>query len=105
MRALVLEPDVLLLDEPLGALDPRIRWRLQQLLKSLFSRLGTTVVLVTHDLAEADWFTDDIALLHDGRVRRRGPLADIARDREDDFVQAFVESHEHLRLSTTGGGR
>ena len=105
MRALVLEPDVLLLDEPLGALDPRIRWRLQQLLKSLFSRLGTTVVLVTHDLAEADWFTDEIALLHDGRVRRRGPLADIARDREDDFVQAFVESHEHLRLSTTGGGR
>ncbi len=99
MRALALEPDLLLMDEPLGALDPRIRWRLQQLLRSLFERLGTTVVLVTHDLAEADWFTDDIALLHDGRVRRRGPLAEIAADRDDDFVAAFVESHEHLRLA------
>lgn len=103
MRAIALEPDVLLLDEPLGALDPRIRWRLQRLLKSLFEQLGTTVVLVTHDLAEADWFTDDIALLHAGRVRRRGPLAEIARDRDDDFVQAFVESHEHLRLAGTEG--
>ena len=105
MRALALEPDLLLMDEPLGALDPRIRWRLQQLLRSLFQRLGTTVVLVTHDLAEADWFTDDIALLHDGRVRRRGPLATIADDREDDFVSAFVESHEHLRLSDGGADR
>ena len=96
MRALFLEPEFLLLDEPLGALDPRIRWRLQRLLKSLFERLGTTVVLVTHDLAEADWFTDDIALLNEGRVRHRGPLAEIARDREDDFVRAFVDSHEHL---------
>jgi len=102
MRALALEPDLLLMDEPLGALDPRIRWRLQQLLRSLFERLGTTVVLVTHDLAEADWFTDDIALLHDGRVRRRGPLVEIAADRDDDFVAAFVESHEHLRLDDGG---
>lgn len=103
MRALFLEPEFLLLDEPLGALDPRIRWRLQRLLKSLFERLGTTVVLVTHDLAEADWFTDDIALLNEGRVRHRGPLAEIARDRADDFVRAFVDSHEHLSLSSSGG--
>ena len=105
MRALFLEPEFLLLDEPLGALDPRIRWRLQRLLKSLFERLGTTVVLVTHDLAEADWFTDDIALLNEGRVRHRGPLSEIARDREDDFVRAFVDSHEHLSLSASGGDR
>jgi osmoprotectant transport system ATP-binding protein len=104
MRALALEPDLLLMDEPLGALDPRIRWRLQQLLRSLFDRLGTTVMLVTHDLAEADWFTDDIALLHDGRVRRRGPLSEIAIDREDDFVAAFAESHDHLRLRGPGDG-
>lgn len=104
MRALMLEPDLLLLDEPLGALDPRIRWRLQRLLRSLFERLGTTVVIVTHDLAEADWFTDDIALLSRGRLRERGALAEIARDREDDFVAAFVESHAHLRLPESGGG-
>lgn len=102
IRALFLQPEVLLMDEPLGALDPRIRWRLQRLLKSLFERLGTTVVLVTHDLAEADWFTDDMALMHDGRVRRRGPLSEIARDRDDDFVRAFVESHEHLSLPSVG---
>lgn len=104
MRTLMLTPDVLLLDEPLGALDPRIRWRLQKLLKSLFVRLGTTVVIVTHDLAEADWFTDDIALLHEGRVRRRGPLSEVAADRDDDFVAAFVESHGHLRLPTAAEG-
>jgi osmoprotectant transport system ATP-binding protein len=96
MRALALKPEILLLDEPLGALDPRIRWRLQRLLRSLFDRLGTTVVLVTHDLAEADWFTDDIVLLHEGRIRRRGTLTDIASDHDDDFVAAFVESHAHL---------
>lgn len=53
MRALMLDPDVLLLDEPLGALDPMIRADLQEDLKSIFQTLGKTVVLVTHDIAEA----------------------------------------------------
>ncbi len=56
MRALMLDPDVLLLDEPLGALDPMIRADLQVDLKRIFQALGKTVVLVTHDIAEAGFF-------------------------------------------------
>jgi osmoprotectant transport system ATP-binding protein len=58
MRALMPDPDVLLLDEPLGALDPMIRADLQSDLQKIFADLGKTVVLVTHDLAEADHFAD-----------------------------------------------
>ncbi len=53
MRALMLDPDLLLLDEPLGALDPMIRYELQQELKAIFGQLGKTVIMVTHDIAEA----------------------------------------------------
>src|SRR5687767_12184814 len=66
MRALVLDPDVLLLDEPLGALDPMIRVRLQDELGGLFRDLKKTVLLVTHDLAEAAALADDIVLMKDG---------------------------------------
>src|SRR4029079_7305000 len=66
MRALMLDPDVLLLDEPLGALDPIVRHELQQDLKGIFQRLGKTVVLVTHDLGEAAYFGDEVVLLRDG---------------------------------------
>src|SRR5208283_5251807 len=60
MRALLLDPDVLLFDEPLGALDPMIRSDLQEVLRNLFRSLGKTVVLVTHDLGEAGYFGDRI---------------------------------------------
>ena len=59
MRALMLDPHALLLDEPLGALDPIVRHELQDELKRIFADLGKTVVLVTHDLAEAAWFAVD----------------------------------------------
>ena len=74
MRALMLDPDVLLLDEPLGALDPMIRADLQVDLKRIFQALGKTVVLVTHDIAEAGFFGDVITLLKDGRVLQKGTL-------------------------------
>ena len=63
MRALLLDPELLLLDEPLGALDPIIRSDLQEMLRRIFRTLGKTVVLVTHDLGEAAFFGDRIVLL------------------------------------------
>src|SRR5206468_6099846 len=86
MRALLLDPPLLLLDEPLGALDPLIRSDLQADLRRIFRTLGKTVVLVTHDLGEAAFFADDIVLLQDGRVVQRGLFADLAERPAGPFV-------------------
>jgi osmoprotectant transport system ATP-binding protein len=96
MRALMLEPEVVLLDEPLGALDPLIRADLQTDLRAIFRSLGKTVVLVTHDLAEAGWFGDTLVLLQDGRVVQRGPLADLVERPADPFVTRFIRAQRTL---------
>ena len=72
MRALMLDPEVLILDEPFGALDPIVRYQLQTDLRNIFRTLGKTVVMVTHDIGEAGFFGDDIVLLREGRVVQRG---------------------------------
>ncbi|MEJ2494394.1 MAG: ATP-binding cassette domain-containing protein [Ignavibacteriaceae bacterium] len=72
MRALMLEPEFLLLDEPLGSLDPLIRYDLQEDLKDIFERLGKTVILVTHDLHEAVFFADEIILMREGTIVQKG---------------------------------
>jgi len=77
MRALMLSPELLLLDEPLGALDPVVRAALQKDLKEIFARLNQTAILVTHDLAEAAYLGDEIVLMNDGRVVQRGTLDDL----------------------------
>jgi osmoprotectant transport system ATP-binding protein len=92
MRALVLDPAVLLLDEPLGALDPMIRSELQADLRSIFRALGKTVVLVTHDLSEAAFFGDEIVLLRDGRVVQRGTLDELLTAPADPFVTRFINA-------------
>ena len=92
MRALMLDPDVLFLDEPLGALDPMIRAGLQEELRGIFRQLGKTVVLVTHDLAEARYFADEIVLLHEGRVVQRGPYAALAESPAEPFVTRFLRA-------------
>ena len=92
MRALMLDPDVLLLDEPLGALDPMIRSELQRDLKSVFAAVGKTVVLVTHDLGEAGFLGDEIVLLKDGGIVQRGSLADLARRPVSPFVEQFLNA-------------
>ena len=74
MRALMLDPDVLLLDEPLGALDPMIRAELQADLKHVFQALQKTVVLVTHDMGEAAFFGEKIVLLREGRIVQTGTI-------------------------------
>src|SRR4030095_2679981 len=85
MRALMLDPEVLLLDEPLGALDPVVRGELQDDLAEIFRKLGKSVVLVTHDLAEAAFFAEELVLLRAGRVLQRGTLADLVSRPADPF--------------------
>lgn len=105
MRALVLDPGVLLLDEPLGALDPLIRGELQREFRSLFRELRKTVVLVTHDLAEAAYLApDDIVLLRSGKVVQRGTFAELRDDPTDDFVRHFVGAQLERVEALRGGG-
>jgi len=102
MRALMLDPDVLLLDEPLGALDPLIRADLQGDLKRIFRTLGKTVVLVTHDMGEAAYFGDTIVLLRDGGVVQQGGINDLVRRPGDPFVTRFINA-QRSPLETVPG--
>jgi osmoprotectant transport system ATP-binding protein len=92
MRALMLDPDLLLLDEPLGALDPIIRSELQADLRDIFRSLSKTVVLVTHDLAEAAFFGDLIVLLRSGCVVQQGTVVELMQSPADPFVTRFVQA-------------
>lgn len=96
MRALMLDPDVLLLDEPLGALDPLVRAALQTDLKAIFQKLGKTVVLVTHDMAEAGYLADRIVLLSEGRIVQQGTLADLRERPASSFVSDFLSAQRSL---------
>jgi osmoprotectant transport system ATP-binding protein len=96
MRALMLQPSVLLLDEPLGALDPMVRARLQDELKEIFQRLQQTIVLVTHDMAEAAFFADLIVLLNEGRVVQSGTLDDLRARPASAFVRDFLHAQRGL---------
>lgn len=92
MRALMLDPEVLLLDEPLGALDPMIRYELQSDLKNVFRSVGKTVVLVTHDLAEAGYFGNEIVLMREGCIEQYGPMADLLESPATAFVERFIKA-------------
>jgi len=92
MRALMLNPEILLLDEPLGSLDPLIRYDLQEDLKNIFSSLNKTVVMVTRDLAEASFFADRIVLMHAGRIVQHGLLEDFVHRPAEPFVQTFIRA-------------
>ena len=96
MRALMLQPSVLLLDEPLGALDPMVRARLQDELKEIFERLRQTIVLVTHDMAEAGFFANRIVLLNEGRVVQSGTLDDLRSKPVSTFVRDFLHAQRGL---------
>ena len=96
MRALMLDPPTLLLDEPLGALDPLVRHGLQDELREIFRRLGKTVIMVTHDLAEAAFFGNRLILMRHGRVLQDGSLDDFRRTPADGFVREFLAAHRNL---------
>ncbi|MBW3623840.1 MAG: ABC transporter ATP-binding protein [Armatimonadetes bacterium] len=98
MRALMLDPEVLLMDEPLGALDPMIRSQLQEDLKAIFRRLRRTVLLVTHDMGEAAYLGDEIALMREGEIVQRGTIRDLMNRPADPFVTAFLQAQRPLWL-------
>lgn len=96
MRALMLSPELLLLDEPFAALDPLVRASLQRDLKEICARLQQTVLLVTHDLAEAAYLGDEIVLMNKGEIIQRGSLADFREKPASDFVREFISAQRSL---------
>ena len=103
MRALMLDPEVLLMDEPLGALDPIIRSELQDDLRDIFQTLDKTVVLVTHDLGEAAFFGDTIVLLSEGRIVQRGTYQQLIDEPADPFVTQFINAQRSPLESLRNG--
>jgi len=99
MRALMLGPELLLLDEPLGALDPLVRAALQKDLKEIFARLEQTTLLVTHDLAEAAYLGDKIVLMNEGRIVQQGSIGDLRERPASNFVSDFINAQRGLVLS------
>jgi osmoprotectant transport system ATP-binding protein len=100
VRALMLEPALVLLDEPLGALDPITRSELQEDLRATFRALQTTVVLVTHDLGEAAYLGDGLVLFREGRMVQSGTAADFIHRPADEFVERFVRAQRALPLES-----
>jgi osmoprotectant transport system ATP-binding protein len=92
MRALMLDPELLLMDEPLGALDPLIRIDLQAELRSIFRKLRKTVIMVTHDLGEAAYLGDTIVLMREGEIIQKGALRELVRSPSDPFVVRFINA-------------
>jgi osmoprotectant transport system ATP-binding protein len=101
MRALMLDPDVLLLDEPLAALDPMIRRDLQEDLRGIIRALRKTVVLVTHDIGEAAFFADLIVLLRAGAIIQQGSWRDLLHAPRDPFVTEFINAQRRPLLETS----
>ena len=101
-RALVNRPRVLLLDEPLGALDLKLREAMQEELRSLQRKLGITFVFVTHDQGEALSMSDRVAVFNEGRIVQVGSPEDIYYRPEVPFVAGFVGSSNVLPPSLTG---
>ncbi len=99
MRALMLSPELLLLDEPLGALDPLVRAALQKDLKEIFARLRQTALLVTHDLAEAAYLGDEIVLMNEGRIIQEGSLNNLQQNPASNFVSEFINAQRGLALT------
>jgi osmoprotectant transport system ATP-binding protein len=99
IRALMLDPAVLLLDEPLGALDPVVRHDLQAQMRELFALLNKTVVLVTHDVAEAAWLGETLVLLRAGKVLQQGSVDELLDAPAEPFVHEFMHAQRRLRES------
>lgn len=89
-RALAVQPAVLLLDEPLSALDPRFRDELRYSLKQLHEQLGTTLLMVTHDFDEALYLAGRVGILRDGRLEQVGPTLEVFQRPATPFVASFV---------------
>src|SRR3954452_2237209 len=114
-RSLVLQPDVLLLDEPLAALDPKLRKQMRIELKAMQRRVGITFLLVTHDQEEALSMSDQLAVMNEGRVEQVGTPEDVYLRPQSRFVAGFLGGvnwingigirPESVRLERTAGDR
>ena len=89
-RALVNEPEVLLLDEPLGALDLKLRQEMQLELKKIQTKLGITFIYVTHDQEEALTMSDEIIIMNNGKIQQKGSPIDIYNEPKNAFVASFI---------------
>ena len=89
-RALVNEPEVLLLDEPLGALDLKLRQEMQLELKKIQKKLGITFIYVTHDQEEALTMSDEIIVMNNGKIQQKGSPIDIYNEPKNAFVASFI---------------
>lgn len=89
-RALVNEPEVLLLDEPLGALDLKLRQEMQLELKKIQSKLGITFIYVTHDQEEALTMSDEIIVMHNGKIQQKDTPVNIYNEPKNAFVAGFI---------------
>lgn len=92
IRALMLDPDILLFDEPLGSIDPLVRHELQSDLKDIFRSLNKTVLLVTHDLGEAAFLGDEIVLMKEGEIVKQGGIHEITKNPASEFVERFIKA-------------
>ncbi len=101
-RALVFEPDLVLMDEPLGALDKQLREQMQYEIKRIHDSLGVTVVYVTHDQTEALTMSDRIAVFNDGIIQQLATPEDLYERPESAFVAGFIGENNRLRGVVTG---
>lgn len=101
-RALVFEPKLVLMDEPLGALDKQLRAELQGEIRRLHRELGVTIVYVTHDQEEALALSDRIAVFHQGRIRQIGPPQALYDHPRDPFVAGFIGENNRLEAEVVG---
>ncbi len=101
-RALAAETDILLMDEAFSALDPLIRREMQEQLVTLQKELGKTIIFITHDLNEAMFLGDRIAMMHDGRIVQVGTPDEILTHPADHYVEQFVQDVDRTRVLTAG---
>ena len=92
MRALMCDPDILLMDEPLGALDPIKRNLLQEELHNIFKKLKKTVVFVTHDIFEASYLSQNVILMSKGTTVQEGPFKSLITNPANEFVSIFIQA-------------
>ncbi|MBD3664130.1 ABC transporter ATP-binding protein [Sulfitobacter aestuariivivens] len=95
-RALVFEPDLVLMDEPLGALDKQLREHMQFEIKAIADNLGITVVYVTHDQTEALTMSDRVAVFEDGRIQQLAPPDQLYEEPQNSFVAQFIGENNTL---------
>ena len=100
-RALVFEPDLVLMDEPLGALDKQLREHMQYEIKHLHERLGVTVVYVTHDQSEALTMSDRIAVFDDGVIQQLASPSDLYERPKNAFVAQFIGENNRIMATVT----